>query len=30
MKVVWTDRAKQRLREIHDYIGNPAAIPALE
>jgi len=28
MKVVWTDRAKQRLREIHDYIAQDAPLVA--
>ncbi|WP_428382048.1 type II toxin-antitoxin system RelE/ParE family toxin [Nevskia ramosa] len=28
MKVFWTDRAKARLREIHDYIAQDAPLAA--
>lgn len=28
MRVVWTDRAKLRLREIHDYIAQDAPLTA--
>ena len=30
MKVVWTDRAKARLRDIHDYIAQDAPGSAAE
>lgn len=30
MKVVWTDRAKQRLRDIHDYIAEDSPKVALK
>ena len=30
MRVVWTDRARQRLRELHDYIAQSAPAVAAE